>query len=143
MVIFVYKVEWQQTEKASSNKRGTAASYFAFNVRCWLDVKCTITTSWSNTISGWLEMEVLQGQEVAVDWCRAYHINLNDEIFICIVKGFCSRCKCVKKEVSCFQFCTCVCIAARENIVGYLNLYICIDVFRTQSNIYDGAFLRK
>ena len=60
----------------------------------------------------------------AVDWCRTYDVNLNNYIFICTYEGLGSRCKWVKKEVSCFTFCNCVCIAARENIVGlYIYTY--------------------
>ena len=59
-----------------------------------------------------------KGNRFAVDWCGAYDVNLNEYIFTCTCKGLCSRCKCVKKEVSCLPFCSCVCIATQENIVG-------------------------
>ena len=54
----------------------------------------------------------------AVDWCGAYNVNLNEYIFTCTCKGLCTRCKCVKKEVSCLLSCSCVCIVSQENIVG-------------------------
>ena len=54
----------------------------------------------------------------AVVWCAAYNVNLNEYIFTCPCKGLCTRCKCVKKEVSCLLFCSCVCVASQENIVG-------------------------
>ena len=55
---------------------------------------------------------------LAVGWCGAYDVNLNEYIFTCTCKGPCSRCKCVKKEVPCLPFCNCVCIATQEIIVG-------------------------
>ena len=54
----------------------------------------------------------------AVDWCRTNDFNLNKYIFTCTCKGLCTRCKCVKKEVSCLPLCSCACIASQENIVG-------------------------
>ena len=45
-------------------------------------------------------------------------VNLHEYIFTCTYKGLCTRCKCVKKEVSCLPFCSCACIASQENIVG-------------------------
>ena len=59
-----------------------------------------------------------KGNRFAVDWCRTYDVNLNEYIFTCTCKGLCTRCKCVKKEVSCLPFCSCACIASQENIVG-------------------------
>ena len=54
----------------------------------------------------------------AVDCCGTYVVNLSEYIFTCTCKGLCTRCKCVKKEVSCHLFCSCAFIASQENIVG-------------------------
>ena len=64
---------------------------------------------------GW---KYFKDNRFAVDWCRTYDVNLNEYIFACTCKGLCTRCKCVKKEVSCLPFCSCACIASQENIVG-------------------------
>ena len=37
-----------------------------------------------------------------VDWCGVHDVNLNEYIFYMYL---CTRCKCVKKEVSCLRFC--------------------------------------
>ena len=53
--------------------------------------------------------------------CRltgSYDVNLINDVFTCTFKRLCPRCKCVKKEVSCFPFYICVCITTRETIVG-------------------------
>ena len=50
-----------------------------------------------------------------VDWCGVHDVNLNEYIFYMYL---CTRCKCVKKEVSCLRFCNWVCIASQENIVS-------------------------
>ena len=59
-----------------------------------------------------------KGYRFAADWCGTYDVNLNEYIFTCTCKGVCSQCKYVKEEVSCLPFCSCVCIATRENTVG-------------------------
>ena len=64
---------------------------------------------------GW---KYCKGNRFAVDWCGAYDVNLNENTFTCTCKGLYSRCKCMKKEVSCLPFCSCDCIATQENIVG-------------------------
>ena len=61
---------------------------------------------------------------IVVDWCGAYDANLNDYIFSCTCKRLCIRCKCVNIEVSWFPFCSCVCIATREN--SFITFEICI-----------------
>ena len=100
-----------------------------------------IRTKWSNTILGWLEMKVLQGNKFAVDWCGAYDVNLNEYIFTSTCKGICSRFKCVKKEVSCFPFCSCFVLQQKEMLLD--SLYICRGIFRAQSNIYNWTFFAK
>ena len=54
----------------------------------------------------------------AVDWCGVYDVNLHEYRFTCTCKGLCTWCRCVKKEVSCLPFYSCVCTASQENIVG-------------------------
>ena len=100
-----------------------------------------IRTKWSNTIPGWLEMKVLQGNRFAVDWCGAYDVNLNEYIFTSTCKGLCSRFKCVKKEVSFLPFCSCFVLQQKEMLLD--SLYICRGIFRAQSNIYNGTFFAK
>ena len=66
-----------------------------------------------------------KNDKFTVDWCGTYDVNLNDYIFICNWKGLCFRCKCVKKEVLCLPFCSCVCIVTRENIFGpFIYTYV-------------------
>ena len=76
-----------------------------------------------------------------VDCCRAYGVNLNAYLFTCNCKGLCSRCKCVKKELSYLSFCSCVYIATRENVVGQFiyNMQRCI----LNPSLYDGAFFAR
>ena len=77
-----------------------------------------ITNKWSNTISVDWRWKQSKDKRFTVDWFGAYDVNLNEYIFTCTCKGLCTRCKYVKKEVSCLPFCSCACIASQENIVG-------------------------
>ena len=52
-----------------------------------------------------------KGYRFAVDCCGTYVVNLSEYIFTCTCKGLYTFCKCVKKEVSCLLFCSCVFIA--------------------------------
>ena len=50
----------------------------------------------------------IKGKKIAVDWCGAYDVNLNDYIFSCTCKIICIQCKCVKKRVFYVPFCSCI-----------------------------------
>ena len=88
----------------------------AFAVRRIWDVTLQPSDQIPSSVDwGW---KYSKDRRFAVEWCGAYDINLNDYIFTCTCKGLCTQYKCVKKEVSCLTFCSCVCIATRENIAG-------------------------
>ena len=70
---------------------------------------------------GW---KYFKGNRFAVDWCGVYHANLNDYIFTCTCERLYILCKCVKKEVLCLPFCSCVCIATREHSLYYIGNFI-------------------
>ena len=80
-----------------------------------------VTLQTSDQISSPVDWEwkYSKGKEIAVDWCGAYDVNLNDYIFSCTCNVLCIRCWCLKKGVLCLPFCSSICIS-QGNIVYFI-----------------------
>ena len=81
---------------------------------------------------------------IAVDCCGVYDVNLNGYIFSCTYKGLVSSTNVWRKQYHVFHFVV-VSVLQKGKIVYILHwevyLYIWTGIFKTQSNIYHGAFL--